>query len=182
MSRVGKLPIPIPSGVTVRQDGQNVEIEGPRGRAQHVVPPPIAVAESDGALSVSRQTDDRRTRALHGLTRTLLANMITGLSSGFTQTLEIIGVGYRAEVKDQAILLNIGYSHPIMYQLPPGVQAKIDRQTIITLEANDRQLLGEVSAQIRALRPPEPYKGKGIQYRGERIRRKAGKAAAATTR
>jgi len=179
MSRVGKLPIPIPAGVKVRQDGGLVHIEGPKGKGQHQVPRRISVEVGDGAITVMREGDDREARSLHGLTRNLLANIVTGLSTGFSQTLEIVGVGYRAEVKGNAIQLNLGYSHPILYQLPDGVQAKVDRQTTLTLEGNNRQVLGEVASQIRALRPPEPYKGKGVKYAEERIRRKAGKAAGA---
>lgn len=156
-----------------------VYVEGPKGKEQHRVPARISVDVDDKEITVTRQGDDREARSLHGLTRKLLANIITGLSTGFTQTLEIVGVGYRAEVKGNAIQLSLGYSHPILYQLPDGVQAKVDRQTLLTLEGNNRQVLGEVAAQIRALRPPEPYKGKGVKYAGETIRRKAGKAAGA---
>jgi len=179
MSRIGRLPIAIPKGVTVKPEGPTVSVEGPKGKAQHTLPPRIVVAVADDTITVSREGDDRQTRALHGLTRNLIANIVTGLSTGFTRTLEIVGVGYRAEVKGRAIQFSLGYSHPIVYQLPPGIEAKIDKQTVVTLEGNDRQLLGEVSAQIRALRPPEPYTGKGVKYAGERIRRKAGKAAGA---
>ncbi len=177
MSRVGKTPIRIPAGVTVRDDDRVVMIEGQKGSGRHALPPKISVAVSNGMLTVTREDDARKTRALHGLTRKLLANIVAGVSTGFARTLEIIGIGYRAEVKGNTVLLSLGYSHPIVYQLPPGVEARVDRQTVLTLEASDLQLLGEVSAQIRALRPPEPYKGKGIKYSHERIRRKAGKAA-----
>ncbi len=179
MSRVGRLPIPVPSSVKVRQDGDVLHIEGPKGRAQHAIPPRIAVKLADGQLTVTREGDDNAVRSLHGLTRNLLANTVVGLTTGFTQALEIVGVGYRAEVKGAAVQLSLGYSHPILYQLPEGVQAKVDKQTLLTLEGNNRQVLGEVAAQIRALRPPEPYKGKGIKYANEHIRRKAGKAAGA---
>jgi large subunit ribosomal protein L6 len=179
MSRVGKLPIPIPSGVKVRQEGRVVHVEGPKGKEQHKVPDRISVEVGDKTITVKRSGEDRQARSLHGLTRKLLANIVTGLSTGFTQTLEIVGVGYRAEVKGKAIQLSLGYSHPILYQLPEGVNAKVDRQTVLTLEGNNRQVLGEVAAQIRGLRPPEPYKGKGVKYADERIRRKAGKAAGA---
>jgi large subunit ribosomal protein L6 len=179
MSRIGRLPIPLPKGVTVKPDGARIVVEGPKGTAQHLVPPHIKVAVADGTVTVSRESDDRQARSLHGLTRKLIANSVTGLSTGFTRVLEIVGVGYRAEVKGRAIQFSLGYSHPIVYQLPPGVDVKIERQVVVTLEGNDRQMLGEVAAQIRALRPPEPYKGKGIKYSDERIRRKAGKAAGA---
>jgi large subunit ribosomal protein L6 len=179
MSRVGKLTIAIPKGVTVKQEGGTVHVEGPKGKAQHALPPRIKVVIADGTVSVTRDADDRKTRALHGLTRKLIANIIIGLSTGFQKTLEIIGVGYRAEVKGRAVQFSLGYSHPIVYQLPPGIEAKVDRQVVVTLEGNNKHLLGEVSAQMRALRPPEPYKGKGVKYADEHIRRKAGKAAGA---
>lgn len=179
MSRIGRLPIAIPKGVTVRADGATVQVEGPKGKDQHTVPAKISVSVADGTLTVQRAGDDRQTRALHGLTRKLLANSVTGVSTGFTRVLEIVGVGYRAEVKGKAVHLSLGYSHPIVYQLPAGVDAKIEKQVIVTLEGNNKQVLGEVASQIRALRPPEPYKGKGIKYSTEKIRRKAGKAAGA---
>lgn len=179
MSRIGRLIITVPKGVTVKQDGSSVSVEGPKGKQQHALPPRIGLTIADGTVTVTREGDDRKTRALHGLTRKLIANSVTGLSTGFTKTLEIVGVGYRAEVKGKAVQFSLGYSHPIVYQLPPGIEAKVDRQVVVTLEGNDKQLLGEVSAQIRALRPPEPYKGKGVKYADERIRRKAGKAAGA---
>jgi len=182
MSRIGRLPIAIPKGVTVKVDGATVTVEGPKGKDQHRVPSAIAAAVQDGVVTVTRTGDDRETRSLHGLARKLIANSITGVSTGFTRTLEIVGVGYRAEVKGKALQLSLGYSHPIVYQLPPGIDAKVDRQVVVTIEGNNKQLLGEVCAQIRALRPPEPYKGKGIKYAGETIRRKAGKAAGAAGR
>ncbi len=178
MSRVGRLPLRVPGGVTVQVDGRAVIVKGPKGTDRHELPPKISVEIRDGVVHVTRDGDERLTRSLHGLVRKLIANSVTGLSQGFSRTLEIVGVGYRAEVKGNAIHLSLGYSHPIVYQLPPGMQAKVDRQTVVTLEANSRHTLGEVAAQIRALRPPEPYKGKGIKYADERIRRKAGKAAA----
>jgi large subunit ribosomal protein L6 len=179
MSRIGRQAIAVPTGVTVTRDGASVRIEGPKGRAQHAVPPSIDVAVADGQITVTRSQESRRARALHGLTRKLLANSVVGVSTGFSRTLEIVGVGYRAELKGRAIQFSLGYSHPILYQLPPGIEAKVDRQTIVTVEGNNRHLLGEVCAQIRALRPPEPYKGKGVKYADETIRRKAGKAAGA---
>jgi large subunit ribosomal protein L6 len=182
MSRIGRLPISIPKGVTVKVDGPTVLVEGPKGVDRHRVPAKIAVAVRDGAIVCTRADDANDTRALHGLVRKLVANSVTGVSTGFTRTLEIIGVGYRAEVKGKALQLSLGYSHPIVYQLPPGIDAKVDKQTIVTIEGNNKQLLGEVCAQIRSLRPPEPYKGKGIRYSGERVRRKAGKAAGAAGR
>lgn len=182
MSRIGRLPVAIPKGVTVKVDGSKVTIEGPKGRDEHVLPAGITAAVGDGVLSCARAGDESKTRALHGLTRKLLANSVAGVSTGFTRALEIVGVGYRAEAKGRVLQLSLGYSHAIVYQLPPGVEAKVDRQVLVTLEGNNKQLLGEVCAQIRALRPPEPYKGKGIKYAGEVIRRKAGKAAGAAGR
>jgi large subunit ribosomal protein L6 len=179
MSRIGKLPIPVPREVKIRVEDRAVVVEGPKGSERHDLPPAVEVGLGDGTLRVTRRDDSREARALHGLTRNLLANIVRGVSTGFVRTLEIVGVGYRAEVKGDTIQLSLGYSHPIVYQLPPQVKAKVDRQTVITLEASNRHVLGEVAAQIRRLRPPEPYKGKGIKYADERIRRKAGKAAGA---
>jgi len=176
------MPITLPKGVKVAVHGTAVTVEGPKGKDQHVVPPKIAVAVQDSTVSVTRTDDANATRALHGLVRRLISNSVTGVSTGFSRTLEIIGVGYRAEVKGRALQLSLGYSHPIVYQLPAGIDAKVDKQTIVTIDGNNKQLLGEVCAQIRALRPPEPYKGKGIKYAGEHIRRKAGKAAGAAGR
>jgi large subunit ribosomal protein L6 len=178
MSRIGRLAIKVPEGVSVRQEGRHVQVKGPRGAEEHSLPAQITVAVDGGVLTVARTSEDRKTRALHGLTRKLLANCVTGVSQGFSLTLEIIGVGYRAEPKgSNALQLSLGFSHPILYQLPPEVKAKVDKQTVLTLESTNRHVLGEVAAQIRALRPPEPYKGKGIKYSTETIRRKAGKAA-----
>ena len=179
MSRVGKLPIPIPAGVKIQVAGAVVRVEGPKGKLEHRVPAAITVESGDGTLKVTRTDESRQTRALHGLTKRLLGNMVHGVHTGFTRNLEIVGVGYRAEAKGQSLQLSLGYSHPILFQLPPGVQARTERPTLITLESIDRQLLGETAAMIRRLRPPEPYKGKGIKYAEEVLRRKAGKAAGA---
>jgi len=179
VSRIGKLPIKIPSGVKVTHSEASVTVEGPKGRLQAAIDPSVALETKDATVTVRRKDDERRSRGIHGLTRKLVANMVQGVSEGFSRVLEINGVGYRAEVKGNAIHFALGYSHPIVFQLPTGVQAKVDKQTVVTLEAADRQILGEVAAMIRRLRPPEPYKGKGIKYAEERIRRKAGKAAGA---
>lgn len=179
MSRIGRLPIQIPDGVKIKEDGGVVSVEGPKGKAQYALPENVAVAIEDGSLRVSRTGDGRDVRAKHGLARKLVANMVEGVSKGYALTLEIVGVGYRADVKGKQIHLNLGYSHPIIYTLPDAVTAKVDKQTVLTMESADKQILGEVTAQIRALRPPEPYKGKGVKYSTERIRRKAGKAAGA---
>ena len=176
MSRIGKLPIAIPSGVKVAIDARAVHLEGPKGKMQTALPVGVDVKVEDNVVTVERQTEDRKIRALHGLTRKLIANMVQGVSHGFTRVLDINGVGYRAEVKGQEIHMTLGYSHPVVFQLPPGVSATVERQIIITLTSADRQVLGEAAAKIRSLRPPEPYKGKGIKYREEVIKRKAGKA------
>ena len=180
MSRIGKLPVAIPAGVQVKIDGARVTIEGPKGKLEHTLAPGIAASVEEKTLRVQRDAETRQVRSLHGMSRKLLANMVVGVSSGFTRVLEIIGVGYRADLRGSDMLyLTLGYSHPIIYQLPAGVTAKVERQVVVTLESRDRQLLGQVAAEIRALRGPEPYKGKGIKYSDETIRRKAGKAAGA---
>ncbi len=179
MSRIGRLPIQIPDGVKIKEDGNVVSVEGPKGKAQYALPDNIAISIEDGTMHVRRDGDGRDERAKHGLARKLIANMVEGVSKGYALTLEIVGVGYRADVKGKQIHLNLGYSHPIVYTLPDAVTAKVDKQTVLTMESADKQILGEVTAQIRALRPPEPYKGKGVKYSTERIRRKAGKAAGA---
>lgn len=176
MSRIGKLPVTVPSGVKVVVDGSVVRVEGPKGKLERSIPAGVTVAVDDKVVRVDRSTNERRIRALHGLTRKLLANMAQGVSQGFSRTLDINGVGYRAEVKGQELHLTLGYSHPIVFVLPQGVTASVERQVMITLTSADRQLLGETAAKLRSLRPPEPYKGKGIKYREEVIRRKAGKA------
>lgn len=176
MSRIGKLPIAIPSGVKVAVDAGGVRLEGPKGKMQAAIPSGVGVKVDGNVVRVERQTEDRKIRALHGLTRKLIANMAQGVSQGFTRVLDINGVGYRAEVKGQEIHMTLGYSHPVVFPLPVGVAASVERQIIITLSGADRQVLGEVAAKIRSLRPPEPYKGKGIKYREEVIKRKAGKA------
>ncbi len=176
MSRIGKLPIAIPNGVKVALEANAVRLEGPKGKLQASIPAGVHVKVEGNVVRVEREVDERKVRALHGLTRKLIANMAQGVSQGFSRVLEITGVGYRAEVKGQEIHMTLGYSHPVVFPLPAGVTAAVERQVIITLSSADRQLLGEMAAKIRSLRPPEPYKGKGIKYREEVIRRKAGKA------
>ena len=176
MSRIGKLPVAIPAGVKVAVETNAVRLEGPKGKLQTSVPSGVEVKVEGNLLHIERQTDDRQIRALHGLTRKLIANMTQGVSQGFTRVLDINGVGYRAEVKGQEIHMTLGYSHPVVFPLPAGVTAAVERQVIITLSSADRQVLGETAAKLRSLRPPEPYKGKGIKYREEVIKRKAGKA------
>jgi len=181
MSRIGKQPISVPSGVTVTVDASGVKVKGPKGALAAAVSPLVELKLDGNVLNVSRCEDSREARSVHGLTRKLVANMVTGVSQGFRRVLEINGVGYRAEAKGSALQLALGYSHPILFPLPQGVQAKVDKQTVVTLEGADRQVLGETAAAIRKLRPPEPYKGKGIKYAEERIRRKAGKAVGAAS-
>ncbi|MFZ0888343.1 MAG: 50S ribosomal protein L6 [Candidatus Binataceae bacterium] len=181
MSRIGRLPIALDQTVTATVCDALVKVEGPKGKLEMKLLPGFGLEIKDSKIVVTRPGDSKRERAMHGLMRKLVANMVQGVSQGFIRVLEINGVGYRAEVRGSAIHMTLGYSHPIAYQLPPGVTAKVERQVIITLGSADRQLLGMVAAQIRALRPPEPYKGKGIKYATETIRRKAGKAAAGAT-
>jgi large subunit ribosomal protein L6 len=178
MSRIGKLPIPLPSGVTVEVKGSAVSVKGPKGTLTFDCPAGVRLSRGDGKLLVEREAESNQHRALHGLTRKLVANMVHGVVAGFTRVLEINGVGYRAEAKDKAVHLTLGFSHPVVFPLPPGITARVEKQTILTLEGADRQLLGRTAAAIRALRKCEPYKAKGIKYSDEVIRRKAGKAAA----
>jgi len=176
VSRIGKLPVTIPAGVKVVVDPSAVRLEGPKGKLQAPIPAGVQVTVEGNIVQVARDNEERKLRALHGLTRKLIANMAQGVSQGFNRVLDINGVGYRAEVKGQDIHMTLGYSHPVVFPLPQGVTAAVERQIIITLSGADRQLLGETAAKIRSLRPPEPYKGKGIKYREEFIKRKAGKA------
>jgi len=178
MSRIGRSPVILEKGVKAQFTGDTVKVEGPKGKLQLRIPPGFRLEMSDSRIEVKRPGDTQQERALHGLVRKLVANMVEGVGKGFTRVLEISGVGYRAEVRGNNIHFTLGYSHPIVYQLPPGVTAKVEKQVTITLESADRQLIGSVAAQVRELRPPEPYKGKGIKYANEKIRRKAGKAAA----
>jgi large subunit ribosomal protein L6 len=179
MSRIGKKPIPIPQGVKVLVDGATVRAEGPKGKLTQPVPTGLNAKVDNGILVIGRHGDDRRVRALHGLTRSLVANMVTGVKDGFERKLEIVGIGYRAQMQGKAIQLALGYSHPVIFPLPDGISAEIDKQVGITLRGADKALLGETAAKLRALRKPDPYKGKGIKYADEVIRRKVGKKAGA---
>jgi large subunit ribosomal protein L6 len=179
MSRIGKKPIEIPAGVKVQVEDGLVRAEGPKGKLVQAIPPGLAARVENNALVVTRQGDQRQLRALHGLTRALLANMVTGVKDGFERKLEIVGIGYRAQLQGRAIQLSLGYSHPVVFPLPEGVTAEIERQTLITLRSADKALLGQTAARLRALRKPDPYKGKGIKYVEETIRRKVGKKAGA---
>jgi len=177
MSRIGKLPITIPSGVDVDVEGQHVKVTGPKGELAHTVVEPITVNRDDGLLQVRRPDDERQSRALHGLSRTLLANMVIGVTDGYEKKLEIVGVGYRVLSRGpNQIELNLGYSHPITFDAPEGVTFTVESPTKFSVAGIDKQLVGEVAANIRKLRKPEPYKGKGIRYAGEQVRRKVGKA------
>jgi large subunit ribosomal protein L6 len=179
MSRIGKKPISVPPDVKVAIDGSVVRVEGPRGKLAHTVPEAIRVSLDGGTLTIGRASDERTARALHGLTRSLVANMVHGVKDGFERKLEIVGIGYRAQLQGKAIQFALGYSHPVIFPLPEGIQAEVDRQVSITLRGADKALLGETAARIRALRKPNPYKGKGIRYAEEQVRRKVGKKAGA---
>jgi large subunit ribosomal protein L6 len=176
MSRVGKKPIPLPKGVKVTI-GEQLLVEGPKGKLTVPIPRGVSVETSDGTMVLARDGDEQA--ALHGLTRALAANAVQGVSTGFTRELDIVGIGYRADVKGRIATFTLGYSHPIEVLLPEGVDLKIDKQTHLVLSGADRQLVGQVAANIRALRPPDPYKNKGIRYTGEPLRKKVGKTGAA---
>jgi len=179
MSRIGKQPIEVPQGTDVTVNGQNVHVKGPKGELTFDAHADMTVALEEGVVTVTRPSDEPQHRALHGLTRMLVANMIEGVVTGFSKTLEIQGVGYRALKKGSGIELNLGFSHTINYQAPDGVSLDLPDQTTIVVTGMDKQKVGQAAAEIRAFRPPEPYKGKGIRYKGEHVRRKAGKTAGA---
>jgi len=177
MSRIGRKVIPVPAGVDVRIDGQLVEVKGPKGSLHHVVAEPISVErDDDGSLSVLRPNDERRAKELHGLSRTLVANMVVGVTEGYRKSLEINGTGYRVQQKGADLEFALGFSHPVTVAAPEGITFTVERPTLFHIAGIDKQQVGEVAAKIRKIRPPEPYKGKGIKYQGEVIRRKAGKA------
>ena len=175
MSRIGRLPIEIPAGVEVKVDGQLVSVKGPKGQLELTVAAPIEAKVEDGNVVVSRPDDERDSRALHGLTRTLIFNNIIGVTQGYSKALEVVGTGDRVQQKGTDLEFALGFSHPVKFAAPDGIQLKVEGQKV-TVEGIDKQLVGEVAAKIRKIRPPEPYKGKGIRYEGEQIRRKAGKA------
>lgn len=179
MSRIGKKPVPIPQGVKVHVEGATVRAEGPKGTLAQPVPAGLTAKLEGNQIVISRAGDDRKVRALHGLARALVANMVTGVKDGFEKKLEIVGIGYRAQVQGRAIRLALGYSHPVVFPLPEGITAEIDKQTAITLRGPDKAVLGQTAARLRMLRKPDPYKGKGIKYADEHIRRKVGKKAGA---
>jgi large subunit ribosomal protein L6 len=176
MSRIGKLAIPVPSGVQIDIAGTHVTVKGPKGTLERDVAPELRIVQQDGELRVERPGDDKRSRQLHGLTRTLVANMVTGVTTGYRKGLEITGVGYRAQLVGKKLQLNLGYSHPIEIDPPEGVSFELETPTRLAVVGSDKELVGHVAARVRSTRKPEPYKGKGVRYAGEVIRRKAGKA------
>jgi len=176
MSRIGRLPIPVPSGVDVAIDGQAVSVKGPKGQLSLTIAEPISVAEEDSAIKVTRPSDEGKVRALHGLSRTLIANMVTGVTQGYSKTLEIVGVGYRVQAKGKNLEFSLGFSHPVVVEPPEGITFRVEAPTRFVVEGIDKQLVGETAARIRKLRKPDPYKAKGVRYQGEQIRRKVGKA------
>ncbi len=177
MSRIGRKPIPVPAGVEVNVDGKTVRVKGPKGELTHTLPDEIAVERGeDGSLAVTRTNDHRRAKELHGLSRTLVANLLVGVTNGYRKTLEINGTGYRVTAKGRDLELALGFSHPVVFQAPEGITFTVERPTLFHVEGIDKQLVGETAARLRRLRPPEPYKGKGVKYADEVIRRKAGKA------
>jgi large subunit ribosomal protein L6 len=175
MSRIGRLPIPVPTGVEVTVDGPEVTVTGPKGTLRHRVAAPISVRAEDRLLVVARPDDERRSKALHGLTRTLVANMVTGVTAGYSKTLEIVGVGYRVQPRGANLEFALGFSHPVPVAAPDGIRFEVQTPTRFVVHGIDKQLVGEVSAKIRKLRKPDPYKGKGVRYQGEVVRRKVGK-------
>ena len=176
MSRIGKLPIPVPSGVNVNVEKNHVTVDGPKGRLERTLPAQITIRLDDGRVLCERPSDGREHRSLHGLTRTLVANMVTGVSAGFRKDLELVGVGYRAQKQGDELVLSLGFSHPIRIRPPEGVSIEVADPTHFAVTGISKESVGQLAADLRKLRPPEPYKGKGVMYRGERIRRKPGKS------
>jgi large subunit ribosomal protein L6 len=179
MSRIGKRPVPLPKGVTATIAGHTITLKGPKGEISRTVHAELSLALENNEVAVRRPSDAARHKALHGLTRTLVANMVEGVTKGFTRGLEIQGVGYKAEVKPFGVQLVVGYSHPVPYHAPQGIKISVDGNVQLRVEGVDKELVGQVAAELRSIRPPEPYKGKGIRYVGEQVRRKAGKTAQA---
>lgn len=178
MSRVGKMPIVLPKEVKVVLDPSKVEVTGPKGNLTCSLPAGISVSTEEGKLIVHRPDDERSSKALQGMTRSIVANMVTGVTKGFEKKIEIIGVGYRAETDKNGLKLSLGFSHPFLFPLPEGIKVAVEKQTLITIKGIDKQQVGNIAAKLRSIRPPEPYKGKGIRYSGERIRKKVGKTKA----
>ncbi|HUR93663.1 MAG TPA: 50S ribosomal protein L6 [Gemmatimonadales bacterium] len=178
MSRIGKKPVTVPQGVTLDLKGNEVAVKGPKGELRRTLHPEMQLALENGTFTVSRPSDEKKHKALHGLTRTLVQNMVDGVSKGFTRTLEIQGVGYKAEAKPYGVNLVVGFSHPVKYEAPKGIKISVENNTTVKIEGADKEKVGQVASELRAVRPPEPYKGKGVRYQGEQIRRKAGKTGA----
>jgi len=176
MSRIGRKPVPVPNGVTVTVSGPAITVKGPKGELSRKLHPDMQVKVENGTVTVDRPSDEDRHRALHGLTRSLIANMVEGVTQGYKKQLEITGVGYKAEVKPFGLQLALGFSHPVEYRAPAGIKLTAPQPTAVVIEGADKEKVGQVAAEIRALRKPEPYKGKGVKYQGEQVRRKAGKA------
>jgi large subunit ribosomal protein L6 len=176
MSRIGKKPVPVTKGVTVTVDGNTVKVKGPKGELTRTLPAEMNVALAGDEVTVTRPSDEPRHKALHGLTRSLVANMVEGVSKGFQKQLDIVGVGYKAETRPYGLQLALGFSHPVEYRAPKGIKLTAPTPTSIVVDGADKEVVGQVAAELRSLRPPEPYKGKGIKYQGEQVRRKAGKA------
>jgi large subunit ribosomal protein L6 len=178
MSRIGKRPVAVPAGVTVALKGHRIEVKGPKGELARELPREMSVALADGKVSVTRPSDEARHKALHGLTRTLVANMVEGVTTGYQKVLELQGVGYKAEPKPYGINLVVGLSHQVPFHAPAGIKLTVENNTVVRIQGANKELVGQVAAEIRSVRPPEPYKGKGIRYQGEQVRRKAGKTGA----
>jgi large subunit ribosomal protein L6 len=178
VSRIGKRPIEIPSGVTVEVKQNTVAVKGPRGELRRTLPHEMQLALEGSTFTVSRPSEEKRHKQLHGLTRTLVANMVEGVSKGYQKTLELQGVGYKAEMKPYGVNLIVGFSHPVKYEAPKGIKITVEGNTVVKIEGADKEVVGQVAAELRSVRPPEPYKGKGIRYQGEQVRRKAGKTGA----
>jgi large subunit ribosomal protein L6 len=181
MSRIGKRPVPLPQGVTVSVAGREVTVKGPKGEIKRLVHPEMKVEADDKQVLVARPSDETRHKALHGLTRTLIRNMVQGVSQGYSKSLEIHGVGYKAELQGGGLKLTVGFSHPVDFKAPPGIKFTVDNNTLIKVDGVDKELVGQVASEVRKVRPPEPYQGKGIRYQGEHVRRKAGKTGATAT-
>jgi large subunit ribosomal protein L6 len=178
MSRIGRKPVVVPKGVTLQVEGNTVAVKGPRGELRRTLHEDMEIALKDNQFTVARPSDEKRHKALHGLTRTLVQNMVEGVSKGFSKSLEIQGVGYKAEAKPYGVNLIVGFSHPVKYEAPKGIKISVDNNVMVKIEGADKELVGQVAAELRQVRPPEPYKGKGIRYVGEQVRRKAGKTGA----
>ena len=178
MSRIGKKPVAVPKGVTLELQGNTVAVKGPKGELRRTLHSAMQLSLADGNFTVARPSDEPKHKALHGLSRTLVQNMIDGVTKGFSKTLEIQGVGYKAEAKPYGVNLIVGYSHPVKYEAPKGIKISVENNTVVKIEGADKEAVGQVAAELRSVRPPEPYKGKGIRYQGEQVRRKAGKTGA----